>query len=296
MAKAKRNPKRLPNLTEAQIMQWARAHYRRTGNWPTTTSGSIPGVRGETWRKVGACLVQGGRGLARSSLAQLLAKHGYRRRPETTDRPPLTIKKILEWADAHRRRTGEWPGNYSGRVIGGHGYVWCTIDMYLQRGRRGLKGGTTLRKVLAKYRGRKYRVKCPDVTVDQIAKWAEQHYRITGEWPLRRSGPVIGGYPADTWARLDAALWTGARSLPGDYSLPRLLYDRFGVERRSDLFERKFRRGRTPREGSWLDPYAPHPDDLLPKKKAKKIAKKKAKKKTKRRAKKQRRSRASASG
>jgi hypothetical protein len=272
MAKSKRNTKRLPKLTEEQILQWAHEYFRRTGNWPTKTSGSIPGVRGETWMKIGACLDQGHRGLPRSSLAQLLAKHGYRRRPNAR-RPPLTIEKILEWADAYRRRTGKLPEPHSGRVIGARGETWMALDASLNQGHRELEGGSSLRKVLARYRGRKYRVKCPDVTEVQIAKWAKRHYRETGEWPLRRSGPVRGGLPDDTWLRLDAALSSGARSLPGGSSLPRLLFEFFGVQRRSDLYRKKADRGRTPREGSWFDPFAPRPEALPPKKTKKQNAK-----------------------
>ena len=32
-------------------------------------------------------------------------------------RPPLTVKQILAWADAHRERTGHWPNCKRGIVV-----------------------------------------------------------------------------------------------------------------------------------------------------------------------------------
>src|SRR5215813_3693226 len=39
-------------LTEEQVLQWADAYYRRTGLWPTCTSGRIPMADRETWNSV----------------------------------------------------------------------------------------------------------------------------------------------------------------------------------------------------------------------------------------------------
>jgi hypothetical protein len=71
--RAKRNMAALPRLTRAQILRWADAHRRRTGAWPTATSGAVTEARGETWRSVDAALRQGWRGLpGGDSLARLL--------------------------------------------------------------------------------------------------------------------------------------------------------------------------------------------------------------------------------
>ena len=55
-------------------------------------------------------------------------------------RPLLYIGQILKWADAHRRRTGDWPRNDSGPVIGADGEKWVNIDQDLRKGLRGLPG------------------------------------------------------------------------------------------------------------------------------------------------------------
>jgi len=259
------NLRDLPRLTKRMVLEWARAHRRRTGDWPDRHAGPIPGsFPGDTWSRVDAALYYGRRGMkGGSSLARLLADHGYSRLPYHDRRARLTFKRILELADMHRRRTGRWPTPQDGRVVDDPHEHWMTIDESLKRGRHGLPSGWTLRKLLHKYRRRKTRIKCPDVTEAQIARWAERHFRVTGEWPLRRSGPVIDGLQHDTWRKLDFALIKGSRSLPGGSSLPRLLFEQFGIQRRSDVFLKKKRRpGRVaPREGSSLDWGARRPDE-----------------------------------
>jgi hypothetical protein len=70
-----------PPLTVGQILAWAEAHHERTGCWPGTDSGAVPGAPGETWRGVNLALDRGNRGLpGGDSLAQLLEEHrGVRR-------------------------------------------------------------------------------------------------------------------------------------------------------------------------------------------------------------------------
>jgi hypothetical protein len=78
-----RNRAALPRLTIKQILRWAEAHGRRTGKWPSVTSGRVRGAPGETWIGVNNALRQGWRGLpGGSSLARLLAQHrGVRKKP-----------------------------------------------------------------------------------------------------------------------------------------------------------------------------------------------------------------------
>jgi hypothetical protein len=51
-----RNRTNLPALTTAQVVGWAKAHHRCTGDWPTKASGAIGGVPGETWHGVDLAL------------------------------------------------------------------------------------------------------------------------------------------------------------------------------------------------------------------------------------------------
>ncbi|MCH8342893.1 MAG: hypothetical protein IH983_02785 [Planctomycetes bacterium] len=216
-----------PRLTETQIVVWAKAHYKRTGRWPASTSGPIREGRNETWTAINSALDRGSRGLAGgTSLARLLAQRcGKRHR---LHQPPLTMKRILAWADAHHRRTGDWPSRQSGPLPEAPGENWSKINVALLDGRRGLRGGSPLERHLAIHRGRPYHPWGPPLTEAQIVKWARAHRQRTGRWPHRFSGPVpqvLGEH----WQKIDMALALGCRGLPGGSSLIRLFAKRCGV-------------------------------------------------------------------
>ena len=138
---------RKPPLTVAQILAWADSHRAAHGRWPRTHSGEVGSAPGETWYAVDGALRAGCRGLpGGSSLARLLA--AKRQVPNPKRLPPLTEGGILAWADAHRRRTGEWPKVKSGPVMGEPGETWYKLDLSLCLGLRGLPGGDTLRRLL----------------------------------------------------------------------------------------------------------------------------------------------------
>ena len=225
--RGKRNPKDLPRLTIKQILEWADRHRWRTGKWPVRDSGPVPAAPGETWANIDAALRVGNRRLRGGlSLATLLAR--YRRVPHRLEkRPRLTIKQILEWADRHRRRTGSWPTKDAGPIPRSGGDTWIRIDEALLRGRRGRPGGTTLVQLLARHRGRPYRRKGPDLTIEQILEWAEAHSQRTDKWPTQGSGPVRG-VAGERWGNIQSALYKGSRGLPGGSSLARLLDKHFG--------------------------------------------------------------------
>jgi hypothetical protein len=219
--RGRRNHLNRPALSVEQILGWADAHFRRTGSWPTVHSGLIEESDGDSWMAIHHALVRGGRGLrGGSSLARLLEKHRGRR--NLHHRPALTVKQILKWADAHFRRTGRWPTCGSGPVTEAPDEVWGTISMALTIGRRGLRGGTSLARLLEKHRGRRNHQNLPALTVKQILKWADAHFRRTGRWPNAHSGPVADA-PGESWSIIDHVLTIGSRGLDGGSSLFRLL-------------------------------------------------------------------------
>src|SRR5262249_35006724 len=67
-------------------------------------------------------------------------------------KPPLTVRRILKWADEHCKQTGSWPNQYSGRLIDDPQENWGAIDQALRYGSRGLAGGSTLHQVLRRNR------------------------------------------------------------------------------------------------------------------------------------------------
>src|SRR5713226_4030147 len=211
-------------LTVEEILRWADAHREMTGKWPTKDSGQILFAKFESWQRVDGALRQGLRNLpGNSSLAQLLTEHRGARNIHKL--PPLTEEQILQWADDHHRRTGEWPTQKSGTIPNSGGEKWQAIDTALHLGTRKLTGRSSLARLLARHRGVRNRKQLPPLTEEQILAWADAHHKRMGTWPKGDSGPIIDA-PGETWTAVDVALNHGNRQLPGCSSLARLLAEK----------------------------------------------------------------------
>ena len=117
-------------FTMKQVLAWADAWYARTGDWPYGLSGDIPGSGGVNWRMVDRAF-RVGRGKLRggSSLARVLAS-----RRGVVRHPPLTEEQILDWADAHHRRTGKWPSEGSGPIAEAPAETWLAVGTAVDAG------------------------------------------------------------------------------------------------------------------------------------------------------------------
>jgi hypothetical protein len=218
-----------PLLTEEQISAWVNAHHQRTGQWPQTKSGEIPGASGLTWRHVAYGLAAGRRGLpGGSTLARWLAeKLGIHK--NLRQKRLLTEKQISFWVDAYHQRTGDWPRFHSGKIPKSGGLSWSTLNNALVKGRWGLAGGSSLATWLTKNRGvPKQQPQLRLLTEAQILAWADAYHERTGQWPRVRSGP-IRGVRGEKWVNIDQALRGGARGFPGGSTLARFLAQRRGV-------------------------------------------------------------------
>ncbi len=224
-----RNSHGLPKYSYRQILEWADAHKRRTGKWPIGDSGPIRGAPGETWKAVAMALMKGTRGLpGKMTLPQLLAMNrGARNRLAT---PLLSLGLILNWADKHRMQTGKWPTLNSGPIAASRGETWKGVEMALRRGSRGLPGGSSLGKLLAERRGKRYRPTLPKLSIADILQWADDHHARTRRWPNAKSGPVIDS-PGETWRGITLALFEGGRGLRVGTTLPQLLKKHRGARR-----------------------------------------------------------------
>jgi len=216
-----------PDLTEEKILEWADLYYQRNQNWPIEDSGSIDEAPEETWNGISVALGKGGRGLKGGhSLAKLLEEHrGLRNRMNL---PSLSVDQILQWADEHFKRTKKWPKQKSGQVIGAPGEMWSAIGLSLVRGKRGLKGGSSIAKLLEEHRGIRNQKNLPSLTVDQILKWADEYYGRTHNWPTKDSGEIQGS-DDENWLIIDNSLRGGNRGLPKNSSLIKLLQEHRGV-------------------------------------------------------------------
>ncbi len=219
--RGKRNIQDLPPITVPEILQWADDHHNRHGTWPKCTSGPIPLAPSETWMGVSVALRKGRRDLPRTSLRRLLSKHrGVKCTPE---RSSLTAESILAWCDAHHARAGMWPTAQSGPIPECPGATWAFVDYTLRRYGCGLSGGSSLPRLLAVARTIRNRRYCPMLTIPQIRAWAEAHLARTGQWPKPSSGDVLEA-DGESWRRINDALRSGQRGLPGGSCL-RTLYD-----------------------------------------------------------------------
>lgn len=63
----------------------------------------------------------------------------------------LSAAQILAWADTYHARTGRWPARNSGPVPEAPGQTWATVNQALAAGARGLPGGDTLARLLARH-------------------------------------------------------------------------------------------------------------------------------------------------
>lgn len=216
-----------------QILDWVDGYHRRTGKWPASTSGPIPSAPGDTWFRVQLALKHGKRGLpGESSIAKLLAEHrGVR---DKTDLKPLTIPKILRWADKFYERTGRWPKRESGIASERDGTTWMAVQDALYLGGRGLPGGTSLAQIFDKHRGVRNIHRQPKLTIKLILEWADLHHERTGRWPGRGSGKVKES-PAEDWSGVDRALKVGIRGVEGGSSLAKLLQQKRGKRYLKDL-------------------------------------------------------------
>ncbi len=128
---------RRPVIYTSDILAWADAYFARRRRWPDRNSGPVSGQIDLIWCGIDLALRKGNRGLpGGSSLPQLLAEQrGVRNRMRL---PRFSESQILMWADAFRRRTGEWPHADSGAIPELPTETWHKVDRALSKGDRGL--------------------------------------------------------------------------------------------------------------------------------------------------------------
>jgi hypothetical protein len=213
----------------------------------TMNGGKVPTTKGETsWRDIDAVLRAGFRGLpGGSSLAQLL--EACRGVPNRLNVPRLTPALILRWADAHFALTGSWPNRDSGEIPESPGNTWRNIEDALRQKGRGLRGVSSLARLLAKHRGIRNHMDLPRLTLKKILGWADVHFQRTEKWPTIEAGPIADAEGETTWKAIQMALVQGLRGLKGGDSLARLLLRHRGVPRRGTTRKGRMMRRRNAR-------------------------------------------------
>jgi hypothetical protein len=123
--------------------------------------------------------------------------------------PPLSLVGIRKWADEHHRDTGCWPNTGSGPVRSNRNEPWRRIDRALRDGDRGLPGGDSLPRLLARERDARNHKALPPFNEKEVLTWAKEHKARTGAWPNSNSGPISTA-PGETWRAVETALREGA--------------------------------------------------------------------------------------
>ena len=148
------------------------------------------------------------------SLAHLLAKHDRKR--HHTQPPRLTIEQILEWADAHCRRTGRFPSVDSGDVEGVEGENWSAIHVALGVAAGGCRPDGRWPACWRSKRGHRPGAQKRRLAIGQILAWADVHYGQPADF--RMPVPAVSGHPkAATTGRIECVApygWSAAFSLP----------------------------------------------------------------------------------
>lgn len=180
-----------------------------------------------------------------SSFATVLAEHRGVRNIQHL--PHLTIPHILAWADAFHAATGAWPtqGRVPQDIPGTDGERWGNVNQALQKGLRGLPGGSSLAHLLAEHRSVRNSNLLPHLSLTTILHWADAFREATGAWPtVHRAPQLIDGTDGERWRNVDNALRYGLRGLPGGPSLAQLLAQRRGVPNAKAPMTARMRGGR----------------------------------------------------
>ncbi len=93
----------------------------------------------------------------------------------------------------------------TGSIPESDGETWRAIDTALQRGTRGLPGGSSLARLLHQHRGVPNVQALPRLSEEQILAWCDAFHQKEGRWPTKKAGLIPDGDGA-TWAAIDGAL------------------------------------------------------------------------------------------
>lgn len=126
----------------------------------------------------------------------------------------LTTQIILDDADKFFQLHGVWPNTSrpSNTVPGKPNETWTNYDIYLNKGYRGLPGGSSLAKLLNKERGVQNKRNRP-LTQDIIWEDIKEFYKIHGKYPNKREKLPVPNKPFETWSGYSSALYFGTRGV-----------------------------------------------------------------------------------
>lgn len=160
------NPMDLPPLSEELIVNWVTQFIDIHKEKPFRSSGVIEFASGEykgiTWLAVDSALKRGKRGVSgKSSLASLIEKNFSLKNHMNLS--PLTEELIISWVvqyiDIHEKKPGQSSGEIEFVSEAYKGITWLAVNTALDKGGRGLSGGSSIAKLIEKHLGIRNRTK-----------------------------------------------------------------------------------------------------------------------------------------
>ena len=248
-------------LTIYQIIEWAKDHFKKTNEWPTYKSGAVLADYSEKWGAINSALQGGHRGLETNETLEALL---WREKGVvgTLAGKKLSNKKILDLTKQHFEKTGLYPTSNSDWILEGKD-SWSTISVALNRGFRGLPGGSSLAKLLhahnlkANLGARKYPSKEEIVEAAKEYKTQDKNSKL----PTSKSGPFPNPNYLDlTWGAINSAIAKGSIEYTKAKTLTDLWVLEFGsrnINNLEDLSEEQILQ--------WCDKYQEdHPNKKFP--------------------------------
>ncbi len=220
------------DLTEEVIVGWIERYVAdHNGRYPHGGSGKIeyaPKKEPLTWCGLSACMTNGYRGLpGGTTVSKFISEHFHNDR-NRINLPSLSEEDILNWAEQYKVEFGRYPTMREGQVkyFTQGRLTWCAVNACLDKGLRGLPGGTTLSRLIVNNLVNVNKSSLHRLLEEDILRWAEQYKVEFGRYPHCQSGRVNFDGSYFTWANIDVCLRRGHKGLSGGSSLSKLLKSR----------------------------------------------------------------------
>lgn len=184
-----------------------RSHDDRVQGW-VSSAGSFSGAASKSHIKFNINLPSGIQGKFYEAIESRIVSRFAKSMP-------LTEELILQLMQEYQEKTGIWPSykNYD-TTVGG---TWCAINSLLDRGGRGLPGGTSLAELRRKITGEQYSRKFEQLSEECIWKWMQEYKEMNGKYPVQNERSECPD--GSKWIAINASLRQGSRGLPGGSSL-----------------------------------------------------------------------------
>ncbi len=214
-------------ITEDMILSKADEYFEQKGKWPKTDSGNIAGFD-ITWRTINERLKSGNLGLrASGGLASLLfEKRSVNFAGKHKSKKNFTDEYVLQLCDAFYEKNNRYPNSKDrDKLVDGEKFNWRVIVSAYSKGRRGLKKGMSIAKLLKKNRNviNKYSNQKPKLSIKEIKFWIKEYIKDNDKPPVASEKKNVKGQIDENWHNLDNALRIGLRGLPRGNSLAKLV-------------------------------------------------------------------------